>query len=371
MGGRSMMLQTRTVEGAGFAYPVELHSDLNGFKSKLESLKDVSRYIILTNREIAGIYQKYLLQEIRGLAKPYHIVYLKPGEKNKHIDRVKKVYHELVKLDADRKAVIIAFGGGVVGDFAGFIAATYQRGIRFVQVPTTLLACVDSSVGGKVAVNLDLGKNMVGSFHQPDFVFAPLFTLTTLPKKEWSCGLAEIVKHAFLEGGPFLDRLSTVKREDFHPEADILRYCIDESVRFKSSVVSKDEKEGGIRAILNLGHTTGHAIESLTKYARYSHGEAVAMGIITALLLSKKILGFSDQNFKLAIQIMKSLGLPLQIKEKPADIISHMEHDKKKDGKILKFVLLEDFGKPKFGVPCDRAMILETLMEQKGSKDLG
>jgi 3-dehydroquinate synthase len=366
-----MKLQTREVIGDGFSYPVELYTDLAGFKERLSSLTKASQFIIITNREIAGIYEKYMIQEIKSLSIPFRIIYVKPGEKNKHIDRVKKVYHELVKFDADRKAVIIAFGGGVVGDFAGFIAATYQRGIRFVQVPTTLLACVDSSVGGKVAVNLDLGKNMVGAFYQPEFVFAPLFALSTLPSKEWSCGIAEIVKHAFLDGGAFLNRIESVSRKDFYAESEILRYSIDESVRYKSSVVAQDEKEGGLRAILNLGHTTGHAIESLTKYSKYSHGEAVSIGLMTALLLSKKVLGFSDENIQRAIRIMKALELPLVVKEKASDVVSHMDHDKKKEGKTLKFVLLEDFGKPKFGVSVDRDLILETIKFQKGWDLLG
>jgi len=364
-------LQSREVQGHGFSYPVELHSDLTGLKEKLDSLKTVSQFFVITNREIAGIYEKYLFTELSSLSIPFHIIYVKPGEKNKHIDRVKKVYHELVKKDADRKAVIIAFGGGVVGDFAGFIAATYQRGIRFVQVPTTLLACVDSSVGGKVAVNLDLGKNMVGAFFQPEFVYAPLFALSTLPAREWSCGIAEIVKHAFLDGGDFLNRIEMVSRKDFHADSEILRYCIDESVRFKSNVVAQDEREGGLRAILNLGHTTGHAIESVTKYSKYSHGEAVSIGLITALLLSKSILGFSDANLERAVRIMKALELPLVIKEKASEILNHMYHDKKKEGTTLKFVLLEDFGKPKFGVSVDREMILETIKIQKGWDLLG
>lgn len=366
-----MKLQSRQVNGNGFSYPVELHEDLNGFREKLESLKDVSKFFILTNRQIAGIYEKYLYEELKSLSIPFHIIYVKPGEKNKHIDRLKKVYHELVNQDADRKAVIVAFGGGVIGDFAGFVAATYQRGIRFVQVPTTLLACVDSSVGGKVAVNLDLGKNMVGAFFQPEFVYAPLFALSTLPRKEWSCGLAEIVKHAFLAGGELLNRIELSERKDFHSGAEVLRYCIDESVRFKSSVVEQDEREGGLRAILNLGHTTGHAIESVTKYAKYSHGEAVSMGLMTALLLSKSILGFSDANVNRAVKIMQALELPLSIHEKISEIIDHMDHDKKKEGSTLKFVLLEDFGKPKFGVSVGRDKILEVLKFQKGWDLLG
>ncbi|MDF3818886.1 3-dehydroquinate synthase [Leptospira sp. 96542] len=360
-----MKLLEREVIGSGFRYTVELHENFEGLKDKISSLAKISRIIVLTNREIAGIYEKYLTKELKGIGIPYSVIYLKAGEKNKHIDRVKKVYHELIKSGADRKTLVIAFGGGVVGDFAGFIAATYQRGIRFIQIPTTLLASVDSSVGGKVAVNLDLGKNMVGAFYQPEFVFAPLFTLSTLPKKEWSCGLAEIVKHAFLDGGNLLKLLEESKRSDFTPASEILRTSIDESVRIKSEIVAKDEREGGLRAILNLGHTTGHAIESLTKYKKYSHGEAVAIGLVTALLLSREFALFTDENFKKAIQIMKRLELPTKLIQNPEDVISHMEHDKKKDGKNLNFVLLSDFGKPQYGISVDRKDILFALKKQK------
>ncbi|EMY70964.1 3-dehydroquinate synthase [Leptospira vanthielii] len=361
-----MKLSEREIIGQGFRYPIELHEDFQGLSEKLNSLPKVSKVYVLTSREIAGIYEKYITKELNSLNVPFSFIYLKPGEKNKHIDRVKKVYNQLIETDADRKAVVIAFGGGVVGDFAGFIAATYQRGVRFVQVPTTLLACVDSSVGGKVAVNVDSGKNMVGAFYQPEFVFAPLFTLSTLPEKEWSCGLAEIVKHAFLDGGDFLDKISKTKRSDFSANSPTLRYAIEESVRVKSGIVSQDEKETGLRAVLNLGHTTGHAIESLTQYKKYSHGEAVAVGLVTALLLSRELVGFSESNFQKAITLMKQLELPTRLGEKPDEILKHMEHDKKKEGTSLKFVLLEDFGKPKFGVSVDRKTIFEILKRQKG-----
>ncbi|TGL54538.1 3-dehydroquinate synthase [Leptospira kemamanensis] len=363
-----MKLSEREIVGSDFRYPIELHEDFVGLSEKLKNLKKVSQVFVFTNREIAGIYEKYITKELKNSNIPFHFIYLKAGEKNKHIDRMKKVYHQLIQAEADRNAVIIAFGGGVVGDFTGFVAATYQRGVRFVQVPTTLLASVDSSVGGKVAVNVDSGKNMVGAFYQPEFVFAPLFTLSTLPKKEWSCGIAEVVKHSFLDGGTFLETLSKSKRSDFSEKSDIVRYAIEESVRVKSQIVSQDEKESGLRAVLNLGHTTGHAIESLTSYKKYSHGEAVSVGLVTALLLSKEILGFSESNFQKAISMMNQLELPTVLEEKPELVLQHMEHDKKKDGNTLKYVLLEDFGKPKFGVPVERKMILDILKRHKGMK---
>ncbi|MCZ8342169.1 MAG: 3-dehydroquinate synthase [Leptospira sp.] len=366
-----MSLRTRKIVGEGFEYPVELHEDFSAIPEKLQSLGKISKIFVCTNREIAGIYEKYLVKELKKLGIPFHFIYLKPGEKNKHIDRVKKVYHELIKEEADRNSLLIAFGGGVIGDFVGFIAATFLRGVRFVQIPTTLLACVDSSVGGKVAVNVDLGKNMVGAFYQPQFVYAPIFTLRTLPEREWSCGLAEIVKHSFLKGGDYFQKISQSKRNEYLPGSDLLLDAIDGSVQIKSEVVSQDEKEGGIRAILNLGHTTGHAIESLTQYKKYSHGEAVAIGIVTALLLSKEILNFSKDYFLQAISIMKSLELPTDLSEKPENILKHMEHDKKKDGSEIKFVLLSDFGASKYGVPISRDRILKTLMEHKSGAFYG
>lgn len=360
-----MDVAEQIVTGNDFSYSIFVRSDLNGLVEKCKQIPKVSKFFLITEREIAGIYQKFLDKEFRGLEIPVHFIYVKGGEKNKHHDKLKKVYEELVSEKADRNSVLIAFGGGVIGDFTGYVAATFLRGIRFIQVPTTLLAMVDSSVGGKVAVNIDKGKNMVGAFYQPTFVFAPLYTLTTISEKDWRCGLAEIVKHAFLAGGEFLERLSQFTISDFKGDSEAVRFGIQESIAFKSSVVQEDPKEMGRRAILNLGHTTGHAIESLTKYQKYSHGEAVAKGLVTALLLSKKILGFSEDHLAHALGMLRALGLSAKIKEKSTDILEHMYSDKKKEGNNLKFVLLKDFGQPEFGVSVEPKLIIETIKEQK------
>jgi 3-dehydroquinate synthase len=360
-----MNLAEQTVSGSNFSYPVRLNNDLNGLTQSCLELPKVSKFFLVTEREIAGIYQKFLEKEFKTLKIPVHFIYVKGGEKNKHFDKVKKVYEELIKEGADRNSVLIAFGGGVIGDLTGFIAATFLRGIRFVQVPTTLLAMVDSSVGGKVAVNVDKGKNMVGAFYQPSFVFIPLFTLTTISEKEWRCGLAEVTKHAFLAGGNFLEGLSKFNRADFQADSEAVRFSILESIAFKSSIVREDEKETGKRAILNFGHTTGHAIESLTNYDKYSHGEAVAKGMVTALLLSKKILGFSEDHLARALGLIQNMGLSTKIKEKSTEILTHMYSDKKKEGNTLKFVLLRDFGEPEFGIAVEPKLIIETIKEQK------
>lgn len=361
-----MILGQKQVDYTGGSYPILLAEDFQGLRAELDKISKISSVIIITERSIGQMYLKYVENELSGLSVPVQIIYTKGSEKNKHIDRVKKVYHAFIDGNADRKALVLALGGGVVGDFAGFIAATYQRGVRFVQIPTTLLASVDSSVGGKVAVNLDKGKNMVGSFHQPEFVFIPSFVMATLSEKDWRCGLAEILKHSLLNGGEMWSDFRSHNRSDILTDSPILRKMILDSVAFKASVVAQDEKEGGLRQILNLGHTTAHAIESLTKYKKYSHGEAVSIGLITALLLSRKV-GFSDDQIREIAEVMRGYGLPVFDSSKAGDIVSHMEHDKKKVGNDLKFVLLEEIGKPLYGISVSRKEIIDTWKEQRSA----
>jgi 3-dehydroquinate synthase len=346
------------------SYPVKMYPDFNGLKNELESIPNVSRFIFITERSISQIYSKYIESELAGMNIPVHTIFIKGGEKNKHIDRMKKIFNEIIDIGGDRKSVIVALGGGVVGDFAGFIAASYQRGIRFVQIPTTLLACVDSSVGGKVAVNVDKGKNMIGAFHQPILVYIPLFTLSTLHEKQWRCGLAEILKHSLLAGGELWNDFKSHTRKDITIQSNILMKMILDSVRFKASIVGQDEKESGLRQILNLGHTTAHAIESFTKYKKYSHGEAVAIGLITALILSRKI-GFNSEKVKEIISIMKDYNLPIKDESKATELWKHMSHDKKKEGNELKFVLLEEIGLPKYGINMQSKEIISALKEQR------
>jgi 3-dehydroquinate synthase len=346
------------------SYPVKMYPDFNGLKNELESIPNVSRFIFITERSISQIYSKYIESELAGMNIPVHTIFIKGGEKNKHIDRMKKIFNEIIDIGGDRKSVIVALGGGVVGDFAGFIAASYQRGIRFVQIPTTLLACVDSSVGGKVAVNVDKGKNMIGAFHQPILVYIPLFTLSTLHEKQWRCGLAEILKHSLLAGGELWNDFKSHTRKDITIQSNILMKMILDSVRFKASIVGQDEKESGLRQILNLGHTTAHAIESFTKYKKYSHGEAVAIGLITALILSRKI-GFNSEKVKEIISIMKDYNLPTKDESKATELWKHMSHDKKKEGNELKFVLLEEIGLPKYGINMQSKEIISALKEQR------
>ncbi|WCL48709.1 3-dehydroquinate synthase [Leptospira sp. GIMC2001] len=360
-----MKIAETKVEYGNSSYPIRLYKNFIGLKQELAAIENVSQFIIITERTIAQTYLKYVESELAGIPQPVYQIYIKGSEKNKHIDRMKKVFHQLIELGADRRTVIIAMGGGVVGDFAGFIAATYQRGIRFVQIPTTLLASVDSSVGGKVAVNLDKGKNMIGSFHQPNLVYMPLFTLSTLPEKEWKCGLAEILKHSLLSGGEMWQDFKSHKYSDINVDSAILTKFIMDSVKYKAWVVSQDEKESGLRQILNLGHTTAHAIESLTNYKKYSHGEAVSIGLVTALMLSSREVGFPNEKIRDIIQVMKNYNLPTSDSSKPSDILKHMDHDKKKEGNSLLFTLLEDIGKSRFKHEIARKEILSVLKDQR------
>lgn len=352
--GIKMELANIKVNHEKGSYEVVIQDSFSGLKKHLEQIPNISSIFVITERTISQLYIKYLEKELANLNIPIHVLFIKGGEKNKHIDRLRKVYNSLIENHVDRKSLILALGGGVVGDFAGFIASTILRGIRFVQIPTTLLACVDSSVGGKVAVNVDKGKNMIGSFYQPELVYVPLFTLKTLPQKEWRCGLAEIAKHSLLSGGKMWEDFKNHSRLDIYPESAVLVRMIQDSIEFKSSIVSQDEKETGLRQILNLGHTTAHAIESLTEYRKYSHGEAVSIGLVTAILLSKELVGFPEENISMVISALKNYNLPTHTKLKAKDLLEHMLHDKKKVGNELRFVLLENIGKPIYNIPISK-----------------
>lgn len=360
------LIETVPVNTEHKSVPVHLHTDLSGLSEEIAKLPGVTSIFLITERSIHSLYSKYLEKELSSLGIPVREIYVKGGEKSKHIDRTGDVYNKLIEYGADRKSLILAFGGGVVGDFAGFIASTYLRGIRFVQIPTTLLACVDSSVGGKVAVNADFGKNMIGSFYQPEFVFAPLFALSTLSSREWKCGQAEIIKHSLLSGGEYWEKVKAHSFKDLNVDSPILPYMIAESVRFKASVVSSDEKETGLRKILNLGHTTAHAIESVTKYKKFSHGEAVAIGLVTALLLSEQKSGLDPITTTETIATLKNYGLPFLTKLKSKELAKHMLHDKKNVGGSIRFVLLEKPGSPIFDIPVESRDIILTIRKQKG-----
>lgn len=358
------ILSENIVQTNSHTYKVILSENFSGLSNFLEKIKDLSSIQIITEKKIFNLYGDDLKNELKKIQVPFHFIFIKGKEKNKHIKNVRKVYNTLIHNGTDRKSLIVAFGGGIVGDFSGFIASTFLRGLRFIQIPTTLLACVDSSVGGKVAVNADLGKNMIGAFHQPELVFAPLNTLNSLKDKEWRCGFAEVIKHSLLDGGDFFNFMKSISKDSIKKIDNIVNY-IRESVRFKAHIVSQDPKEQGIRAILNLGHTTGHAIESYLNYKNLSHGEAVGIGLVTALLLSKNKLGFSDGIFNEVISLMNIFDLKKYHQINSESIIEHMLHDKKTVHGKIKFVLLKSPGDYLYGQEVTKEEILEVLNIQK------
>jgi 3-dehydroquinate synthase len=268
------------------------------------------------------------------------LILLPDGERYKQLQTVSRVYEALIRANADRASTLITFGGGVIGDMAGFAAATYLRGIALVHVPTTLLAQVDSSIGGKVGVNHALGKNLIGAFYQPHAVVIDPTVLGTLPRREFRAGLYEVIKYGMTSSPSLFERLSRDQKAIFARTPDVLLAIITESCRIKADVVVKDEKESGLRRILNFGHTAGHALESVTKYRRYRHGEAVAYGMLVAaeLAVARGALGASER--QALADVIASLGpLPPIADVSSTQMLEAMQHDKKMVAGRLHFVL--------------------------------
>ena len=272
-----------------------------------------------------------------GVSEP---ILVPDGERYKQLQTVARVYDALVRANADRASTLLTFGGGVIGDTAGFAAATYLRGIALVHVPTTLLAQVDSAIGGKVGVNHTLGKNLIGSFYQPHAVVIDPSVLSTLPRREFRAGLYEVVKYGMTSSAALFDRVRQGRDAIFAKEAGALAAIIAESCRIKAEVVSADEREAGPRRILNFGHTAGHALEAVTKYRRYRHGEAVAYGMLVAAELAASRGALARQDQAALAEVITRLGpLPPIADVSTADILEAMKHDKKMVAGRLHFVL--------------------------------
>jgi 3-dehydroquinate synthase len=316
------------------------------------------RCAVITDRNVASHYSKNALYSLKKAGIDPVLITLPPGEKAKALATVQRCYDALAKHRLERKSFIIALGGGVVGDLAGFVAATYLRGIPFVQVPTTLLAQVDSSVGGKVGVNLPAGKNLVGAFYQPRHVLCDLATLDTLPDREFRAGLAEIIKYGIIyDAGLFarLERdLPKILKRHGNPLADI----IARSCEIKAEVVGQDETETGLRAILNFGHTIGHGLEAISRYGKYLHGEAISIGQVAAALISARIHGLPQADLDRIRILFQRAGLPTTVRLTTAQrkqLFDAMRLDKKVSGGEIKFVLARAIGQVDFGiqVPAD------------------
>jgi 3-dehydroquinate synthase len=280
------------------------------------------------------------------------IITVPAGETAKSLGSVQACYDQLAAHRLERKSFIVALGGGVVGDLAGFVAATYLRGIAFVQVPTTLLAQVDSSVGGKVGVNLKAGKNLVGAFYQPRLVLCDLSTLRSLPEREYRSGLAEVIKYGIIADAPFFRKLERVMPQLLFRKARILADVVARCCQIKAMVVGEDETESGLRAILNFGHTIGHGLEAISGYGKYLHGEAISIGQVLAARLSAELLGMPAKDVTRIERLFARAGLPVAVKLSAIErrrLLGAMALDKKVSAGEIKFVLAGKIGEVQHG----------------------
>jgi len=301
--------------------------------------------MLISNTTIAPLYAETLNQHIQ-IDKSAQCL-LEDGEQYKNLDSLKHIISTLLEQRFDRNTTLIALGGGVVGDICGFAAASFQRGVNFIQVPTTLLAMVDSSVGGKTAVNHELGKNMIGAFHQPQCVVIDIDTLKTLDEREYRAGLAEVIKYGLIIDADFFAWLENNMQALINRDAEALMYAIERSCAIKADVVSQDEKEQGIRALLNLGHTFGHAIETGLGYGEWLHGEAISTGMILAARLSERLGLLNQSDVERTLNLFEQTGLPTHVPKtmKAERFTELMAVDKKVKNGVLRLILMESIGK--------------------------
>jgi len=326
------------------------------------------RCAVISDSNVANHYGAAALEALGQAGFAAELVKIPAGEKSKSLRFVDACYAELAEHRLERKSFVVALGGGVVGDLAGFVAATYLRGIPFVQIPTTLLAQVDSSVGGKVGVNLPAGKNLVGAFYQPRLVLCDLETLDSLPEREFRSGLAEVIKYGIIyDARLFRDlekNLEALLRRDPRKLAAVVARCCE----IKAEVVGQDETESGLRAILNFGHTIGHGLEAISSYGKYLHGEAISVGQVAAAQLSSRVLGLPEAQAARIRELFRRAGLPVTVKlsaRQREKLFAAMRLDKKVSGGEIKFVLAREIGKVEFGikVPAEAIEAVLNLVE--------
>ncbi len=334
-----------TVDLAGRPYDIQIGPGLLARLGEFVGPLRPSRLLVVTDPRVGPLYASRVQASLQPLARTA-VFELAGGEAGKDLRAVEAVLDALLAAGADRKSVAIALGGGVVGDIAGFAAAIYMRGIRFVQVPTTLLAQVDSSVGGKTGVNHPRGKNLIGAFHQPQAVVADTDTLRTLPPRELSAGLAEVLKHGLLADAGYFAQVTRELPRLLACDEQALAEAIARSCEIKAAIVARDEKESGERALLNLGHTFAHAIETLTGYGRWLHGEAVGCGICLAADLSRRLGLIARDDVEIVERAVAAAGLPTRIDGlSRSAAVESMRGDKKAEAGEIRFIVLERIGR--------------------------
>lgn len=327
-------------------YNIIIESSFEHLKSHMEEFDLSERKIcIVTDSNVEGLYAKEVKECLSAVAKKVVVFVMPAGEEHKTLDTVKDLYTFLIEEHFDRKDMLAALGGGVVGDLCGYTAATYLRGISFIQIPTTLLSQTDSSIGGKTGVDFDSYKNMVGAFHMPRLVYMNMSTLKSLDDRQFASGMAEVLKHGLIRDGIFYEWLIDHFPEITDREPEILEEMIYRSCQIKKSVVEKDPTEKGERALLNFGHTIGHAIEKYMNF-RYFHGECVALGCIAAAFISYKREMLSTEEYYEIRDMFVPFSLPISLSEgNPEEILKLTKSDKKMDGDHVKFILLKKVGK--------------------------
>ena len=344
-------MQTVTVNLGQRSYPIELGEGLLRRVGELMKAQGIGgRVGIVSNPPVAGLYAEEVRESLQAAGYETALVLIPEGEGHKNTASLGLIYDALVENGFDRSATLIALGGGVIGDITGFAAATFLRGIGYVQIPTTLLAQVDASVGGKTAVNHEQGKNLVGAFHQPRLVVIDMKTLRTLPPREFAAGMAEVIKHGIIQDAGYFGFLEDEMDALIRLDPAAVETAVAGSCRIKAAVVEQDEREDDRRAILNFGHTIGHALESFTGYARFLHGEAVAIGMIQAAALSAGRGLLSAGELGRIEGLVRRAGLPWRIPDDIAleDLVAGMALDKKSHAGKIKFVLCEGIGRTRF-----------------------
>ncbi len=321
--------------------------------------------IVVTDKIVAPLYGGIVFNSLSECGFDVKLVSLELSEKQKSIEKAEELYGHLFDHEMDRKSLLVALGGGVLGDLTGFVAATFMRGIPFVQIPTTLLAQVDSSVGGKVAVNHPRGKNMIGCFYQPKAVYIDTDTLRTLPKEEITAGMVEVIKYGMIKDASFFEYIEANLDEIMRLDDAALERIVYKSCETKAHVVELDEKEEGIRAILNYGHTIGHAFEALTLYKKYRHGDAVAMGMIYVTKIAVDMGLADDSVLKRQELLFKRLGIGIKETElSPHDIVNILYQDKKTINRKLRFVLPSEIGNVLINDSVNEETILKSLTSE-------
>ena len=355
-------MRTLSVALDARSYPIHIGTGLLADPGLILPFLKTKRVAVITNTVVGPLYLAPFVAGLRERGLRVTEIVLPDGEAHKDWPTLNLIFDGLLGERCDRSTTLIALGGGVIGDMVGFAAASYQRGVPFIQVPTTLLSQVDSSVGGKTAINHPLGKNMIGAFYQPRLVLADIATLNTLPDRELKAGLAEVIKYGLIRDLPFLEWIEANLERLLARDADALAEAVERSCRNKAEVVAADETEQGERATLNLGHTFGHAIETGLGYGEWLHGEAVAAGAVMAAELSHQLGWITEADVARVRRIHERAGLPVKGAPLGADrYLELMAHDKKVSDGTLRLVLLKAIGKAVISAEASTAEIRATI----------